>query len=255
MTMIDSHAHLYFSDYDDDLHDVIMRANSEGVSKIITIGVDLETSEKSIKLADEYESVYAAAGIHPNDANSISADYTDQLIRFFDHPKVVALGEIGLDYYREHTPKHQQLKIFYEQLDFAIDLRLPIIIHNRNAWPDMLDALENSRYKSNLTGVMHCFSGDASIARRILNLGFYISFTGVVTFKNSKAADVIKTIPIDRLLLETDCPFMAPEPHRGKRCEPAYVKLICTKIADVMNLSFDEVAEMTTKNTAALFGI
>ncbi|MBN1153745.1 TatD family hydrolase [candidate division KSB1 bacterium] len=254
MTLIDSHAHLYFADFENDLPDVIDRAKSEGVNKIINIGIDLETSKKSIELAETYESIVASVGIHPNEASSLANDYIDELIAYIKHPRVVAIGEIGLDYFRDHTPREKQLQILYEQLDLALDLNMPIIVHNRNAWTDMLNVLEDTRYKNKLRGVMHCYSGDSIVARRILDLGLYISFTGVITFKNWKAVDVLRSVPIDRLLLETDCPFMAPVPFRGKRCEPVYVKLICEKIASVLDVPFETIAETTTKNSMHLFG-
>jgi len=253
--MVDSHAHLYFDNFDDDLNDVLRRAKNSGVNRILNIGIDLETSQKSIDLANSYDEIYASVGIHPNEADNLPDDYIDNLIQYLEHPKVVAIGEIGLDYYRDYTPKEKQLIVFQRQLDLALEKNYPIIVHTRNAWPDMIDVFNQEKYQNKLRGVVHCFSGDVSVARLMLDLGFFISFTGVITFKNSGAVDVLKKIPLERLLLETDCPFMAPVPFRGKRCEPMHVTLIGEKIAEIHNVSIEKVAAQTTKNIHTLFGI
>ncbi|OQX95222.1 hypothetical protein B6I21_06550 [candidate division KSB1 bacterium 4572_119] len=255
VTFVDTHAHLYFDKFDEDRDQVIQNALDAGVTRIINIGIDLKTSRLAIELAEKYEHVYAAAGFHPNSSHQVKPDHWEQLNQLFARPKVVSIGEIGLDYYWDDSPAKIQKQVLVRQLEKAVELDKPVIIHNREAWGDILSILA-SDFKNKLRGVFHCFSGLEDEAKIVLDLGFHISFTGVVTFKNSKALTVAADfVPLDRLLLETDCPFMAPVPYRGKRCEPAYVPLIANKIAEVRGINVADLAFQTNKNVEELFGI
>ncbi|MBN2008934.1 TatD family hydrolase [candidate division KSB1 bacterium] len=251
---VETHAHLNLNQFDVDRDEVVQCAQENGIEKIINIGIDIPTSNESIRLAETYESVYAAVGMHPNDAVKAPLDYLKQVTTMLKHPKVVAIGEIGLDYYWDYTPADIQKRVLREQLELAIMADLPVIIHTRNAWPDILEILE-SDFANKLRGVFHCFSGDAEHAQRVLDLGYHISFTGVLTFKNSRAIDIAATIPAERLMLETDCPFMAPVPHRGKRCEPAYIPIIAETLAHARKINIEELAAQTTANARNLFHI
>ena len=251
---IDSHAHINFNRFDEDRDEVIQRAKNCGIDYILNIGIDLSTSKQSIKLAEKYELIYATVGVHPHDAGKVKPEHWQQFEKMLEHPKVVAIGEIGLDFYRNYSPRDVQHKVLQRQLQLAVDTNMPIIVHTRNAWPDILSIFEGE-YRGKLAGVFHCFSGEEEHARRVLDLGFYISFTGVVTFKKSQALEIAKKIPLNRILLETDCPFMAPMPFRGKRCEPAYIPFIAEKIAEVRAVDEQELARQTSENVKELFGI
>lgn len=249
---IDSHAHINFPNFDKDRDKVVERARASDIDYILNIGVDLPNSRESIRLAEKHDLIYAAVGIHPHDAVNVPSDYLKELEAMLQHPKVVAVGEIGLDFYRNYSPRDIQRKILLDQLQLAVATNLPVIVHTRNAWSEILDIFQGE-FKGKLKGVFHCFSGDEKIARRVLEFGFNISFTGVVTFKNARALEVAKTVPIDRLLLETDCPFMAPFPYRGKRCEPAYIPIIADKIAEAKGCDEKVVAKKTSENVKRLF--
>ena len=255
ISYIDSHAHLDFSDFDQDREAVIQNACLAKVAAIINIGINLKTSIKSIELAETNNLIYATVGIHPHDSGAMQKNHWQKLIQLYQHPKVVAVGEIGLDFYRDYSPREVQKEVFLHQLDLAVEHKLPVIIHTRNAWAEILPIMME-QYRGKLNGVFHCFSGSEDQARKLLDLGYYISFTGVVTFKNSSALKIAaEYVPFDRLLLETDCPFMAPAPFRGKRCEPAHVPFIAQKIADAKKVAVSEVARQTTENVGRLFGI
>ncbi len=250
--LVDTHAHLDFNQFDADRDAVIYRAEENGVEQIITIGIDLATSRKSIELAEKYPGVYAAAGIHPHDVAKAGAEDLEKIKALLQHPKVVALGEVGLDFYYHHSPEETQRKFLKIFLDWSLRGGKPLIIHTRDADESIL-AILRERSRAGWRGVFHCFSGDARMAEKVLEMGFHISFTGNITFKNSSSAEVMRTVPLERLMVETDCPFMAPAPHRGKRNEPAYVQLVAQKIAEVKGVSFAAVAERTTANAVALF--
>ncbi len=252
---IDTHAHLNFSTFDNDRADTIRRAENADVRRIINIGIDIKTSRESVRLAEKYDLIYASAGIHPHDSENVKKSDWGELKNLLKHPKVVALGEIGLDFYRDYAPRDIQLNILLHQLDVAVSEQIPIIVHTRKSWDDMYDIFEQDEYKGKLSGVFHCFSGNKENARKVLNWGFHISFTGVVTFKNASAIKVASYVPLDRLMLETDCPFMAPVPFRGKRSEPAHIPLISAKIAEAKDISEKKVSEQTTQNAKKLFGI
>ncbi len=253
--VVDTHAHLFFEHFNADREDVLENARRNGVAAIINVGIDFETNRAVVEMAESSDLLYAAVGVHPNDAHEAEANYPDQLAAFARQEKVVAIGEIGLDYYWDRCPKKVQQREFRRQLDLAKDLKLPVIIHNRDAWEDTLAILENE-FQRSVPGVFHCFSGTKEELKRVLDLGFFVSFTGVVTFKNSSAIELAsKYVPLDRLLLETDSPFMAPVPFRGKRCEPAFVVQIGEKIAEAKKMAFVDFVEATNENVRMLFNI
>jgi TatD DNase family protein len=251
---IDSHAHLELEDYDKDRDEVVQRAKDAGVEIIVTIGVDLADCRKAVALTDQYDGVYAAIGVHPHDVKSIDNETYTAIKRLAQNDKVVAYGEIGLDFYRNLSPREIQFRRFGEQLDIAIELDLPIIIHERNAHEETYDILR--KWPGKRRGVIHCFSGDAALAKKFLDLGFYISIPGPVTFeKASKIQNVVRQVPLTSLLIETDAPFLTPQPHRGKRNEPAFVVNTAKKIAELKGVSVEEVGQVTSQNTKTLFRI
>lgn len=255
ISFVDSHAHLDFENFNQDRDAVIKNARLANIAAIINVGINIETIKKSIALAESYSFIYATAGIHPNDANEMEPHHWEELLELLEHPKIIAIGEIGLDYYRDYSPHHVQQEILQRQLELAVEHDFPVVIHTRNAWPDVLPIF-TEQYRGKLRGVFHCFSGFQNEAKALLNAGYFISFTGVVTFKNANALSIAANyVPLDRLLLETDCPFMAPEPFRGKRCEPAYVPYIARKIAAARKVDVAELAYQTNQNVEKLFGI
>ena len=251
LTYIDSHAHYDDEQFDADRDELLPRLHENGVRNIINIGCSMERSEFSVELAKKYQFVYAAVGIHPEDASGAPSDYLEKIRRLAEYEKVVAIGEIGLDYHFEGYDRDMQMRFFEEQLDLAKEMDLPVVIHSRDATEDTMDILGK---RGEVKGVMHCFSGSAETAKQVLKLGMNISFTGVLTFKNArKAIEALKVTPLDRLLLETDCPYMAPEPNRGKRCDSGMIVNVIGKIAEVKGISPEEIAEQTVKNTLRLF--
>lgn len=251
--LTDTHTHLHFDQYEKDLPAVVQRARQAGVQKILTLGTELHSSRQSIEIASRYEGVYAAVGIHPTDVLKSSPDDIPSLKGLARNtPGVVAIGEIGLDLHWKEVPLKDQLPVLEEMIGIATDLGLPVVIHNRKAQLEMRHFFQN-RGINRLRGVMHSFSGSAEDARFYLERGMYISFTGVITFKNFKQTGVLRSVPVERLLLETDCPFLAPEPYRGKRNEPAYVKYVAEKQAKAHGLSYEELCRLTAKNANDLF--
>lgn len=251
LEFIDSHAHYDDERFDEDREQLIFSLAEKGVKNVVNIGCTLERSEKSIELAEKYPFMYAAVGIHPSDVGDTPADYLEKLEKWAENPKVVAIGEIGLDYHYEDYDRELQIKFFEEQLDLAEKLGLPVVIHSRNATEDTMNIL---RRRGKVNGVMHCFSGSAETAKQVLELGMNISFTGVLTFKNAKKAlEALAVVPMERLMLETDCPYMAPEPHRGKRCDSSMIVNVINKIAEVKCISQKEIADITAENTRRLF--
>lgn len=253
--LIDTHTHLDDARYNDDRDAVILRAQEAGVGTFITIGCDLETSRSAVALADRLSFVYASVGVHPHEVKHIGDDWYDELRRLAQHTKVVAYGEIGLDYHYNHSPPKLQRERFREQLCLARDLGLPVVIHTREAQEDTIAILREERAED-IGGVFHCFSGDTWLAKDALELGFMLSFAGVITFQNAvMLRDVLKTVPLDRLLIETDCPYLTPAPHRGKRNEPAHVRLVAEKMAEVKSVPVEEIERETTRNARRLFKI
>jgi TatD DNase family protein len=259
----DTHAHLDYPDYADDLPAVIERAGAAGITKIISIGTDLESSRRAVKLAERFAGVFAAVGWHPSNAHEAPDDIRPALRELVKHPKVVAIGETGLDYH--HLPgeksgnagddaryKQKQAEIFRQQLEVAIEAGLNCVIHQRNSFDDTLAQLQP--YAGRVRGVFHCFGEEAGRMRRVLETGSLVSFTGIATFKNGQnVRDTIAATPAGRFMLETDCPYLAPVPYRGKRCEPAYVKEISEIVAQVRNCSLDELSAATCQTAAEFF--
>jgi len=253
--LIDTHAHLEMREFNDDRDEVIKRAQDAGVRYIVTIGTTVESSRDAVLLAEKHECVYAAVGIHPHEAKDILHPAYEIIRRFAGHPKTIALGEIGLDYYYDHSPRNVQQRVFRDMLREAKELKLPVIVHDRDAHEDTLRIL-TEEWDPKLGGVMHCFSGDLEFARRVMDLGFHISIAGPVTFPKAQALrDVVKQVPIEQMLVETDSPYLTPHPFRGKRNEPAHVKFTAEEVAKVKGLSFDDVARITSFNAMQLFGI
>ena len=254
--MIDSHAHLNLPQFDADRPEVIARAAESGVKTIVNVGADLPSSQQSVELAGRYPFIYAAVGVHPHDASTLDVRVYAQIRELARHPRVVAIGEIGLDYYYNFSPREQQVGAFELQLDLAAELSLPFIIHDREAHGPIMSTLDRWLAKTGpLHGVLHCFSGDAAMARRAVDMGLYISIAGPVTFHNARQLpQVVKEVPLSRLLVETDCPYLAPMPHRGKRNEPAYVCLVAQAIAAIKNVEVAEVDAMTSQNVRDVFG-
>jgi TatD DNase family protein len=251
MQLIDTHSHIYYDKYKDDLSEVINRATANNICNIICVGVDIDSSKKSIKISEEYAMIYSTVGYHPHESKDAEKMYLDQLQDLLAHPKVVALGEIGLDYYYNHSDHKTQIRVFREQLELAKTLDIPVIIHNREADNDLYENLKDSGISK---GVIHCYSSDIKYAQKIFDLGLIISFTGIITFSD-QLQKVVKEIPIENMMLETDSPYLTPIPHRGKRNEPYMVNFIAEKIADIKQMSIDEVASITTKTAKQFFGI
>jgi TatD DNase family protein len=254
--LIDTHAHLDFDNYHGDFADVIKRANDFGVTRIINIASTPDSNKSVIELLKSNKNFYAALGIHPHDSRlATDAHYSFIRTHAVNEKRVVAIGEIGLDFHYNHSSPEIQKSVFRSFIRLAKEVKLPVIIHDREAHEESFSILQEEGAKDT-GGIFHCFSGDYDFAKKILDFGFYISITGVVTFKKSHILhDVVRKCPLDRLLVETDSPFLTPEPYRGKRNEPAYVKYVAEKIAELKSMSFDKVAEQTTKNAVALFGL
>lgn len=253
--LFDTHVHLNDDQFDEDLEEVIERARENGVERVVVVGFDEKTIKRAIELIDTYDFMYAAIGWHPVDAIDLTDSYLEWIEELTAHPKVVAIGEIGLDYHWDKSPKDVQQVVFRRQIQLAKKLNLPIIIHNREATEDVVTILEEEG-AAEVGGIMHCFSGSPETAKRCLDMNFYISLGGPVTFKNAiKPKEVAKAVPLDRLLIETDCPYLAPHPYRGKRNEPSYVRLVAEQIANLKEVSFEEVAKATTENANRLFKI
>jgi TatD DNase family protein len=253
--LFDTHVHLNAEQYSEDVQEVIDRAQSEGVSKMVVVGFDRPTIEKALQLCESYDFLYASVGWHPVDAIDMTPGDLEWLRELSSRPKVVALGEMGLDYYWDKSPKDVQKEVFRKQIRLAKEVNLPIIIHNREATADIVQILKEEDARE-VGGIMHCYSGSVEIAMECIDMNFYISLGGPVTFKNAKKPkEVAEAVPLDRLLIETDAPYLTPHPFRGKRNEPAYVKLVAQQIAELRGMSYEELAEATTKNAKKIFGI
>ena len=251
---IDSHAHIQLDLFDSDRSVVIERAKNSQVSIILVVGFDISTSHLAVELADRYDHIYATVGLHPHDAKRFTPQTLREIALLAEHPKVVALGEMGLDYHRNLSPKSVQKRVFEEQLDLATQLDLPIVVHNRNAFDDILSILENH---SQLTGgVLHCFSENTKSMDRVIDVGFHIGIGGPVTYRKSQdLKQVVKVMPADSFLIETDCPWLAPQLRRGKRNEPAYITEIATKIAELRQVTIESVGQTSSQNFRKLFSI
>jgi TatD DNase family protein len=255
--LIDTHVHLDDPRYDPDREAVFQRAQESGVDRFITIGCDLSTSYSAVQLATEHPNVYATVGVHPHEAKHIACNWYPELCQLARQPKVVGFGEIGLDYHYDHSPRDVQRQRFREQIGLADSLRLPLVIHTREAQDDTL-AILREEHAERVGGIFHCFSEDSSFAKKALDLGFYLSFSGIITFRNaSPLHEVIRLVPEDRLLIETDAPYLTPVPFRGKRNESAYVTYVAKQIAEIKYAGsptgYARVAELTTENARRLF--
>lgn len=250
--LIDTHSHIDMPDFDD-LDDVIARAKEDGVEKIVIPSVDRSSFNKVIEISQIYEGVYCALGIHPTEAQGAIAEDYESIIKLASHPKVVGIGECGLDHYWDKSYIKEQNECFLKQIEIAKSLNKALIVHDRDAHKDTFDILTQN-LKDEIPVIMHCFSGSLEFARECIKKGFYIALGGVVTFKNAKKAhEIAKEIPLEYLLLETDAPYLTPIPFRGKRNEPAYVKYVAEEIANIRGVSFDEVAKATTENARNIF--
>ena len=261
--LTDTHCHLDFDWFDDDREQVIERAREAGLIKLLNPGIRVESSQIAIHLAEAFPEVYAAVGVHPNEGSSWDGSSLSRLRELTSHPKVIAIGEIGLDYYRKRTPRDFQRRIFFEQLDLAAELNLPVILHCREAMGDMLDILsdwhadldKNQPELAKFPGVLHSFSGNAVEAQTLLSMNFMVGITGPVTFpKAVELQDLVIRLPLSSLLIETDAPFLTPHPYRGKRNEPARVKLVAEKVSELRQETYNTVTETTAENAAKLFG-
>ncbi len=252
--LFDTLAHFDDEQFDKDRDEVLKSLTDFGVSNIVNIGADIKGSEDSVKLAEKYLFVYATVGVHPSETADMTQGDIDKLRELAAHPKVRAIGEIGLDYhYDDNAPPELQKYWFREQLKLAGELAMPVVIHDRESKGECLEILREMNISN---GVVHCFSGSAETAKEILKLGMMISFTGVITFKNAKkAVEACKAIPIERLMIETDCPYMAPEPHRGERNFSGYVEFVARRIAEIKGMTYEDVARITTENAKRFYGI
>lgn len=256
-TLIDTHCHLDMPAYSDEIEMVISEATKNGIEKIVTIGIDLPSSMRAVALAKRHSSISATIGVHPHDIDNMKNQDYEKLKRLWSNNKdqIVGFGEIGLDYVKQYSePKNQRLH-FCRQLELAAELDLPVIIHNREANEDTLSILKTTLPQPQ-RGIMHCFSGDYEFAKQVLNLGMFISIPGIVTFKNARVLhEVVKRVPLDRIVCETDGPFLSPHPHRGKQNRPEYLLFTAQKIAELKSITIDEVAEATTNNAKNLFNL
>ncbi|MGW6666281.1 MULTISPECIES: TatD family hydrolase [Peribacillus] len=253
--LFDTHVHVNAEQFNEDLEEVIERAKEAGVNNMVVVGFDRPTIIRAMELIEAYDFMYAAIGWHPVDAIDMTEEDLQWIEELSNHPKVVAIGEMGLDYHWDKSPKDVQMEVFRKQIRLAKKVGLPIIIHNREATADIVNILKEEE-ASRVGGIMHCFSGSAETALECINMNFYISLGGPVTFKNAKKPkEVAAAVPLDRLLIETDCPYLAPHPYRGKRNEPSYVKLVAEQIAQIKQLTIEEVSQVTTENAKKLFGI
>ena len=249
----DTHAHYCNKRFDDDRDELLGSMLGAGLSLILEAGCSLDSSKSCLELADKHSFIYASVGVHPHDSKDMTDDTASELERLLSHPKAVAVGEIGLDYHYDFSPRETQRKRFQEQLEMAMRLKKPVIIHMRESTKDTLDLVSEYR---DLTGVFHCFPGSWDTAKILLDMGWYLSFTGVVTFKNARrASEVLEKMPSDRLMLETDCPYMAPEPMRGRRNSSLYLPYIAETVAQVRGISTEDAAAITMENGKTFFSI
>jgi TatD DNase family protein len=251
--LIDSHAHLEMPDFKRDLEAVIQRAKESGIEHIFTVGTEQRDWKSALEIAHSHPSIYAILGVHPHNAKEIDNETYAVLKGVCKDEKVKAFGEIGLDFFRNLSPRDIQLKRFREQIGLAKELRLPIVIHDREAHQETMEILRSEKAE-NCGGIIHCFSGDYEMAKACIDMGFFISIPGTITFKNADGfREIVRRIPLESLLVETDAPFLTPEPYRGKRNEPGYVRYTAQKVAEVKKVSFEKVAELTTENALRVY--
>ena len=250
--LTDSHCHLFYDEILQDIDNVFVRSKKLGVNRYICVGTNINDSLLSLDISKKFENVFCSAGVHPHDSQNVDKDYIQQIELMMKSKKMIAIGEIGLDYFRNISSKKIQIKVFHELLQLADNIKKPIIFHNRDADKDIIDTL--SCYP-NVIGVSHCFSSTLSTAKKLLDMGYYISFSGNLTFKNSTLPSVAKYLPLNRLLVETDSPYLSPEPFRGKSNEPGRTRYVAEKLAEIHNISFESIANQTTNNINKLFSI
>jgi len=250
--LTDTHCHLYYDELKKNLSRVLDDAKKLGVNRFICVGTNVQESRECLEIANTHEKIYATAGIHPHDAKDTSKDYLDQICNLLKSDKMIAVGEIGLDYYRNISKREIQNRVFREQMELAQLINKPVIFHNRDADTDMLKVLLDF---PDVTGVAHCFSSNLEIAKAFLDIGYYISFAGNLTYKNSHLPEVAKELPLDRILVETDSPYLSPVPYRGKPNEPGRTRFVAEKLADIHNVSLDVIAIKTSENATTLFNL
>ena len=251
--MIDSHSHIYGPRFSDDREAVIERAVEAGITQLLQVGCNLEESKQVTQLAESHVGIYASVGVHPHDADTVDDSVLDGLEALTNHEKVLAWGEIGLDFYYDNSPREQQITAFHRQMERASGLDLPVVIHTRDAEPETLAVLRDHPIQRG--GQVHCFTGSLEMAKALLDMDYHLGFTGIITFKNATALrEVVAATPIGRLLIETDSPYLAPMPHRGKRNEPSFVVHVAEAVAAIKDLTVDEVIAETTDNFRRLYG-
>ena len=257
LALIDSHAHIQGKEYVGETAPVIQRADEAGVEKIVVVGGagDMSSNTAAVALAESWPNLYATVGMHPHDAKDVGEDKLQELKKLTAHTKVIAVGETGLDYYYNHSPREVQRRVFALFICLAVETGLPLEVHERDAARESVELLRNEG-AGKIRGVIHCFTGDYEAARKYLDLGFYLSFTGIITFKNAAPLrEVVRRVPLERMFVETDSPYLTPVPHRGRRNEPAYVRLVAEMVASVKGITLEEVAHTTTRNVQQLFRI
>jgi TatD DNase family protein len=251
--LIDSHAHLEMPEFKRDLRTVIQRAKESGVEYIFTVGTEKQDWKRALEIAHSHPSIYAILGVHPHNAKEIDDQTYPMLKELCQDGKVKAYGEIGLDFFRNLSPRDLQIRRFREQIELAKELRLPIVVHDREAHQETMEILKSEKAEE-CGGIIHCFSGDDEMAKVCMDMGFYISIPGSVTFKKAESfREIVKNLPLKSLLVETDAPFLTPEPFRGRRNEPSYVRYTAQKVAEIKNVSFEKVAEVTTENALKVY--
>jgi len=260
--LIDTHTHLDFSQFDEDRDQVIERATNEGITHIVTVGFDLDSSRQAVALSESYANLWACVGIHPHEASQVNRQALSSLRELSGHHKVVAVGEIGLDYYRDRSPRGVQRRAFRQELDLAMEVGKPVVIHDRAAHHDVMDIIRAWTEATRSSGaelqpplgVVHCFSGDLTMADELFQLGFYTSIAGPVTFPNARRLqELVGRLPLEKLLIETDCPFLSPHPYRGKRNEPANVRSVARRIAEIKDMPLGRISRTTTENAYRVF--
>ena len=248
--LTDTHCHLYYEELNKDLRAVLHRAYEQEVTRFICVGTNIQDSKKSLSITENHDNIFASTGVHPHDAKDVSESFIDEIYELMENESMVAIGEIGLDYFRNISEPETQKNIFRIQMKVAQDLDKPVIIHNRDSDEDLIKIL---REFPNVRGVAHCFSSNIEMAKAFLDIGYYISFSGNLTFKNSHLPEVAKEIPLDKVLVETDSPYLSPEPHRGKSNEPGRTRFVAEKLAGIFDLSFESMAKKTNNNSSKIF--
>ena len=250
--LTDTHCHLFYDQIKNDLDAVLERAKNMGVDRFICVATNLDDAEECLVLSKSYKNIFASVGIHPHDSKNAPRDYIKRIYDFIENDEMVALGEMGLDYFRNISSPQIQKEIFRSQMKIAEDLNKPVIFHNRDADQDILSILEDF---PNVMGVAHCFSSNEGVAKKLIDLGYYISFSGNITFKNSHLPEFAGRLPLDRILVETDCPFLSPVPHRGKSNEPGRTRFVAEKLSEIFNRPLHVIAKATTENATRLFNL